>query len=157
MKIWRDTVPSSSLSSSRNSNRGDCSDCDDCDDCSVREKEDNWSNYDERATNHQSGSSNYLSANDNIGIFRSKSLLHAAPIHIQPCSDDRWLVCNPVGSGEIAVLDTEAFSVFQRFSSPTTPGHVLETSRGVSATSLENAVTLLYNTGLLRDAERTID
>jgi uncharacterized protein len=140
MKIWRDTVFASSLASSREEDCGDY---------------DKWSNYDERVTNQRSGANNYLPTDDKIEKHRSMVLLHAAPIHIQPCPDDRWLVCNPVGSGEIAVLDAEAFSVFQLFSSPTTPGHVLETSRGVSATSLENVVTLLYNTGLLRDAERT--
>jgi uncharacterized protein len=142
MKIWHDTMSIPPHSSSCDGEEDDC-------DCSK------WGNYDEQAISHLSGSSNNWSSAENIGIFRSKALLHSAPTHIQPCSDDTWLVCNPVGSGEIAVLDAEAFSVFQRFSSPATLGHVLETSQGESASSVENVVTLLYNTGLLRDAGRT--
>jgi uncharacterized protein len=132
MKIWRDAVSASSFPNGREK---EC-------DCGKSE------------ANHRSGSTSYSLANDRIDTFRSKVLRHLAPMHIQACYDDAWLVCNPVGSGEIAVLDAEAFSVFERFSSPTTLGHVLETSQGVATASLENAVTLLYNTGLLCDTER---
>lgn len=137
--------------------------CDDgCDDggdgdCAIRDKGDNGSKYNERTTNHLLDSNNYFPVDDNINIFRSMSLVHSAPIHIQSCPDNTWLVCNPVGSGEIAVLDAEAFSLFQRFSSPTTPEYVLETSQGLSAGRLEHVVTQLYSTGLLCDASRTIN
>ncbi|SRR5579884_2642377 len=141
MKIWRDTGFASSLASSQE----DCGDYD------------KWSDYDEHVTNSRLETSNYFPVGDRIDVFRSKSLVHAAPIHVQPFSDNTWLVCNPIGSGEIAVLDAEAFSLFQRFSSPTTPESVLETSQGISARRLEHVVTLLYNTGLLCDASRSID
>ena len=127
MKIWHDTASASSFPSG---SEGECRECNDC----------------ESAHDHRSGSTSYLLVNERIDAFRSKVLQRITPMHIQACYDDAWLVCNPVGSGEIAVLDAEAFSVFERFSSPTTLGHVLETSQGVAAASLENAVTLLYNT-----------
>jgi uncharacterized protein len=139
MKIWHDTVPVSSLPSGHKGEGDDCSDCADCG---------------KFVANHRSGPTSYLLVSDRIDVFRSKVLRCIAPMHIQACHDDAWLVCNPVGSGAIAVLDAEAFSVFERFSSPTTLGQVLETGQGVATASLENAVKLLYNTGLLCDTER---
>ncbi len=139
MKIWHDTV---SVSSFPNGRGDDCDDCSDCDDCGRF------------VANHRSGSTSYLLVSERTDVFQSKVLRRIAPMHIQACHDDAWLVCNPVGSGEIAVLDAEAFSVFERFSSPTTLGHVLGTNQGVAtASSLENAVRLLYDTGLLCDIE----
>lgn len=139
MKIWLDTVP---VSSTYSDHSDDCGDCDDCD-------------CDRDIADHIAIQrvDDYLSVQENMDVFRSTVLRRAAPMHTQACHDDRWLVCNPVGSGEIAILDSEAFSLFERFNSPTTLNHLLETNQGISATSLENAVTLLYNTGLLCDAK----
>jgi uncharacterized protein len=140
MKIWRDTT---SASSSPSVLEGECKPGDCSSDCA------------QFVASHRSSSTSCLLVNDRIDTFRSKVLQRIAPMHIQACHDDAWLVCNPVGSGEIAVLDAEAFSVFERFGSPITLGHVLETTQGVDTTSLENAVTLMYNTGLLSDTDRT--
>ena len=90
MKIWHDTASASSLPSGSE---------DDCRECTEGDF----------TPNHRSGSASYLLVNERIGTFRSKVLQRIAPMHTQACHDDTWLVCNPVGSGEIAVLDAEAF------------------------------------------------
>lgn len=80
---------------------------------------------------------------------------HVPALYIQPCRDGRWLICNPVGSGKLAVLDSHAFLVFEQFRDGKTLSEVAEATFVESLTTLEQFVTLLHQLGFLHDIHAT--
>jgi uncharacterized protein len=86
-------------------------------------------------------------ATGDIALVRALTLQHAQALYVQKCSDGRWLVCNPSGSGQIAVLDTPALSLFALFRTPTPLSQVAHLTQG----SIERIVTLFYHLGFLQD------
>jgi uncharacterized protein len=50
----------------------------------------------------------------------SSSLLQTASLYIQSCGNEHWLVCDPTGTGRIAVFDAQAMELFALFEMPTT-------------------------------------
>ncbi|QBD79922.1 SPASM domain-containing protein [Ktedonosporobacter rubrisoli] len=85
-----------------------------------------------------------------VAAVRSRALQQASPLHIQECSPERWLVCNPTGSGQIAVLDAEALALFQRLSSPCTLAQLLREWPEWSGESIEKLLALFYKLGFLK-------
>lgn len=88
-----------------------------------------------------------LSEGDVAQVSRS-TLKHTTPLYVQECGNGRWLVCNPVGSGRVAVLDAEAMALFQVFQK-LTPVSQVTRQRGLSE-DVEEAITLFYKLGFLQ-------
>src|SRR5215469_8321333 len=48
------------------------------------------------------------------------------PLYTQGGFDEKWLVCNPTGSGRVAVLDAQAFMLLQQFRTAQTLMEVMQ-------------------------------
>lgn len=131
MKIWLDTTPMTQLvSDSKASNE--------CKDCS----------YSTSSRMHRRFHYGHTRYTQKHIFHRSTSL------HIQPCGDDRWLVCNPATSGSIAVLDRQALALLEQFRSPTTPGEIIQRDVQWSPTTIERGTALFYEAGFLQDSHQ---
>ena len=91
---------------------------------------------------------------DNLQQIRIGELKSVTPLHIQECMQDRWLVCNPTGSGRIAVLDSLAHVLFEQFRTPKPLVAVMPEIKGASYESIEGAVALFYKAGLLQHSNQ---
>ncbi|GCF08430.1 radical SAM/SPASM domain-containing protein [Dictyobacter arantiisoli] len=74
----------------------------------------------------------------------------ANALHIQHDQDKRWLICNPTGSGKLAVLDEPAFALLQRFTLPRTLQEVCEEAT-IEPLRVARAVSLLTELDFLQD------
>ena len=79
-------------------------------------------------------------------------LKYSPSLYIQPCFDGKWLVCNPVGSGRLAVLDSYAFFVMEKFRDGSTPEEIALTTSLGSLEMIKRLANLLYQLGFLQDA-----
>jgi uncharacterized protein len=79
-------------------------------------------------------------------------LQHAQSLYVQKCGDDRWLVCSPVVSGRIAVLDAHAIALLALFQTPTHLSQVTTTGISSLREDVEKFVMLFYGLGFLQDA-----
>ncbi len=71
-------------------------------------------------------------------------------LHTQACAPERWLVCSPTGTGQIAVLDAEAMQLLQHFALPTTLAQVVQAAPHWGGTQkIERMVTLFVNAGFV--------
>jgi len=91
-----------------------------------------------------------LSADDCYSV-RIATLQHVPVLHIQPITEEYWLVCNPVGQGQIVVLDTEAYALFMSFAVPNALSTVSERIANWSSGDIESIVALFCKLGLLYD------
>jgi uncharacterized protein len=90
-------------------------------------------------------------ADDGISPIRTHKLEHAALLYIQLCGEEQWLVCNPVGSGYIAVFDAPALSLLSLFETPMTISHAVEMTTDWPRETIESVIKLFYRLGFLRD------
>ena len=81
--------------------------------------------------------------------IRHARVQHASPLYIQQVMDERWVVCNPTGTGHIFVLDMEALAFFEQFRTPHTLAEVLGSS--------EPSLTLIQVLGLLLQGNVLVD
>ncbi len=125
MKIWLDTSPYSDHKDN---------DCGDCSRPSVLPVPIMWPPTD-----------------DEIAPIRVFALGHTAPLYTQQCGEGQWLICNPSGSGRIAVFDTQAMSLFSLFETPTTVSQAAQMIADWPRESTERIVMLFYRLGFLRD------
>jgi uncharacterized protein len=88
-------------------------------------------------------------------FFFQQKLQQTKPLYTQLCSDSRWLVCCPTGTGRLAVLDEEAFALLERFGVPANPGEVIRACKEWSPTILQEVITLFYNLGFLQEESRS--
>src|SRR6266487_822944 len=88
---------------------------------------------------------------DEITPVRTLTLKHAAPIYIQQCSEEQWLVCNPTGMGRIIVLDAQAMSLFSLFETPLTNSQMTQMITDLPQETTERVITLFYQLGFLRN------
>lgn len=121
MRIWLDT------SYHRKQVLDDCSDCDQPGDAPTHIP--------------------WPPAISNIELVKMLTLQLAQSLYIQEISDNRWLVCNPSQSGQIAVLDTQAMSLLTLFRIPVTLAQI------AAQEQLEDleAASLFYHLGFLHD------
>jgi uncharacterized protein len=70
-----------------------------------------------------------------------------SPCWIQRCGEDRWLVCNPTGTGQIMVVDGQTKRMIEHFFVPQIPAH-LQASEG----HLQRLVLILWRLGFLLPA-----
>ncbi|BCL77973.1 thioether cross-link-forming SCIFF peptide maturase [Ktedonobacteria bacterium brp13] len=80
------------------------------------------------------------------------SLVQTAPLYIQACATDRWLVCNPTATARIVVLDDEALALLQQFQTACVLSALLGPAPGFAAEDTFEMVALLYEQGILRDS-----
>ena len=81
--------------------------------------------------------------------LRTSLLRQAEPLHRQQCEQDRWLVCNPTGSGTVAVLDHQVNRLLDQFRSARLLGDVQAAMPEVAPERIEATTALLHQSGLL--------
>ena len=134
MKIWLNTAPNLQFVSD------DCND--DCpSDC-------NRGDFDNGTFLYNSSTRN------SVQKMYDCQLQQVVPLYIYPCDHERWLVCHPSGNGHIIVMDAEAFALLEQFYVPTTIHDVMQNRPAGSGTTVEAAVTLFFQLGLLQDFEQ---
>src|SRR5437762_3108371 len=79
------------------------------------------------------------------------SLKQAASLYIQKCTSKSWLVCDPIGLGNVVVLDTAGLSFLEYFRVPSSLEEVLPLMPDVTLKDLIKTATVLYQSGLLQD------
>lgn len=131
MNIWLDKMSPSMLF------RDKSEDCGDCGDCGIM--------------GTQFLDANFSRASDDTQLAHMGTLQLATPLHTQACSNNRWLVCNPTGTGRLLVLDAPAFALLKSFRSPMTLQELFQKYPEYTPSALEQAVTLFYKVGLLQD------
>jgi uncharacterized protein len=99
---------------------------------------------------------NYLSTVNKIqdSNIYTLSLQQATPLHMQQCASERWLVCNPTGSGHIAVLDTSAKFLFEQFHKTCTLAEILPLANSETSEHIADMVGLFYMARLLQTYPR---
>lgn len=80
----------------------------------------------------------------------------ATPLFVQACENERWLVCNPIGSGQLAVVDVQALHLLEQFRTPTLLSDVNCKASINSPESVEEIVTLFYRLGFLVDPQQRL-
>ena len=130
MKIW---LEAHKLYTDRVTNDS-VSECDDCDD--------------DRDCEYTPGT-NLLPENEIHDIYKHY-LKQTSPIYLKECTQERWLACNPVGTGIIVVLDQQAKLLLEQFRETKTLADVRSQLPETSNESLERAAMLLYGAGLLQ-------
>src|SRR6266516_2070124 len=118
MKIWLDRTPTSQL--------GSANDCGDC--------------IEPRG---QAVQDNFLCSEDDSRYVQTNTFQQPMQLHKQVCSEERWLVCNPLETGQVAVLDSQAFTLLERFQTPAVLSDVLEVSES-SPTTIGRVIALFY-------------
>lgn len=145
MKIWLDAA---SLARCLSSNHQDyyASDSNCPDDC---DKDDGSDGKSPELNSINQAFPAALTGKDNY-YLHTQTFTRPQTLHIQACSEARWLVCNPTGSGNVAVLDAEAYSLLDRFRSPRTLQSVLDDA-SLCLSCIERGVALLHKLGFLQD------
>src|SRR5579884_1475304 len=147
MEIWLDTAPLDQ--SARND---DCSDCSDCTECETKYKRDSYlQSLVGLAVRDQL---DYTSVTKHLCYSDAITFRQAAPLYTQSQAQDRMLVCRPTGSGQIAVLDAEAFALLERFRTPTSISQIYQDTPAFTHAQIENAVMLFQQTGFLHDTQQ---
>lgn len=83
--------------------------------------------------------------------LRTHTFEQAQPLHIQPCTPEHWLVCNPTGSGQMAVVDEQVTSLLDQFRTPNTLLKVIAAHSEYLPPGIEQATMALYQLGFLND------
>ncbi len=83
--------------------------------------------------------------------LRTLTFEQAQPLHVQPCTSEHWLVCNPTGAGHIAVVDGQITSLLERFRTPATLLNLIEEQSQYLLPGVEQATMALYQLGFLND------
>jgi uncharacterized protein len=128
MKIWLDRTPASQVVTS------ECSDCvDPFSDSTGKAVQDN-----------------FLYSEDDSRYVRANTFQQPTSLHKQACSEESWLVCNPLEDGRVAVLDSQAFTLLERFHASATLADVQDETES-SPTTIGRVITLFYRLGLLQN------
>ncbi len=125
MKIWYDTTPASQLGAHE------------CGDCTVMPS--------------QTGSFDLPITGDDIRGIRVRTLKQSESLRIQMCCDGRWLVCDPVRSGRLIVLDTEGLLILEQFRTARMPLEVMKESSELLPSDIEEGAAIFYKLGFLQD------
>src|SRR5690348_13887345 len=73
---------------------------------------------------------------DSIQGTLARTLRQRNPLYIQSY-DEHWLVCDPTGSGRLAVLDTSAFLLLEEFRTARKPLDVMQEASMPPMSSIE--------------------
>ncbi len=91
---------------------------------------------------------------DNIAAVQGLALERTTPLYMQQCGEERWLICNPSGSGRVAVFDTQAMSLFSLFETPVTLSRAVQMVTDWPRERITRIVTLFYRLGFLREVAK---
>jgi uncharacterized protein len=94
---------------------------------------------------------NPLVLNKDFQLLQASIIQQAKTLYVQMYDNERWIVCNPASSGQVAVLDQQAFALLEHFQKPSRLSEVIQPGIAWSATTLEKAVVVFYSLGLLED------
>lgn len=81
---------------------------------------------------------------------RALRLHLAASCQVQPCADGRWLVCNPVSVGRVAVLDDEARQLLECFRQPSSSADLAWQQVEHTSAQIDEAVSVFWELGLFQ-------
>lgn len=79
-----------------------------------------------------------------------------APCWIHSCASDRWIVCNPTGTGQIIVVDEEIKQLLDIFRSPHTLNDIYEDTGEGRREQLQRVVSILLELGFLWPADEAL-
>jgi uncharacterized protein len=94
-------------------------------------------------------------AEDNFLIIQNTTFHLPSQLYIQQYDNERWLVCNPIGEGSIAVLDEQALLLLEHFRTPTQLV-ALQSRLEHPLADLEQAVTLFHQLGFLKSTDQSL-
>lgn len=83
--------------------------------------------------------------------IRTNIFKQSMSIYIEQCGHERWLVCNPIELGQIAILDSSAALIFEQFRTPTTLSQIMQVVSGWSPQIIEEIIALFYLLGFLQN------
>jgi uncharacterized protein len=69
---------------------------------------------------------------------------------VQQCAAGRWLVCNPLSVGRVAVLDDEAHLLLECFRRPVSVQEAACLSTGIAPAQISRAVSIFWDLGLFQ-------
>ena len=90
-----------------------------------------------------------LSEEDILSLY-THTFTRTNTLYTQQYGSSLYLVCNPIGSGTVAVLDTEAYTLLTDFRSPRTLQDAM-TNAPMSSSSVAKTVALFTRLGFLQD------
>jgi len=96
-----------------------------------------------------------LPSEEKVRSIRHATLKHAPSLYIQPFLEGKWLVCDPVEAGRLAVLDAHAFLVFEKFRDGGTPVEIADTMFEGSLKTVTQLAAFLCELGFLQDISTT--
>jgi uncharacterized protein len=97
-----------------------------------------------------------LQLQDAVQSIRKRVLQLAPLLYTQECSSGFWIICNPIDSGHIAVVDQLAFTLLDQFrTSARVVADILHT-HVLPAEAVEKTAASLYSLGFLQDAYTTL-
>lgn len=126
MKIWLDRTPTFQLAT------GECNDCTDPREPDVQD--------------------NFQCSEDDSQYVQTYTFQQPTSLHKQACSEESRLVCNPLEAGRVSVLDSQAFTLLERFHTPATLADVKDETE-LSPTTIGRVITLFYRLGLLQNMQ----
>jgi uncharacterized protein len=131
MKIWLDSTPSQHIG---NDDMRDCDDdCGgDCD-CAV-----------------YSFPSSHFCAPSLEEDAHTHRLQQASSLYQQRLDDEHWLLCDPIDSSQVAVVDAEALALFQQFCALTTLDALHRRNASYTLDELKSFIAIFYQLGFLQ-------
>jgi uncharacterized protein len=137
MKIWLDTTLMYGQTSKYEDGYDECRDDDDSKDCRIL-------------------ASLLLPSivEEHMQYSYTQKFRQSSSLYFQQCQNDYWLICDPIGTGQVMVVDAEALALLGEFHNETTLYEVMQQNRIHSASEIERLVTLFYKAGFLQNAEK---
>ena len=85
--------------------------------------------------------------------LHNEVIQQAASLHIQPLPAVKTLVCNPTGSGRIAVLDKEAFELLEQVRTPVYLDKALSMYPDKQSEAIRSVLATFHRLGFLSDEQ----
>jgi uncharacterized protein len=137
MRIWFNQVPLENTNTSMSQ----------CDDPPPPERKRHSELYCEQIFNNNNDHS-FLNQECSC-ISNNEVIQQAAALYIQPLSPGKTLVCNPTGSGRIAVLDQDALTLLEQIHTPVSFYKVLSLYPEKQSESVRSMIATFYHLGFL--------
>ncbi len=137
MKIWIDTTSMHKRTKKYGDNYNDCPSDDCSDDCRV-----------------VASPPLHSIAEENMQYNYTQKFQRSPLLYFQQCQNDCWLICNPIDSGHVMIVDAEALALLEEFHQETTLHEVIRRNKIHSASEIEQLFTLFYKAGLLQNMQK---
>lgn len=118
---------------------------DDCPaDCSCDGDWDGFHNYD---------ASTPAYVEEDLAPLWAHTFIRATTLHMQPCGEALWLICDPTKTGKMAVVDREAYALLGYFHSPQRLQSLI-LYKDANPLVLARGVALFVHLGFLQDLDQ---